>query len=104
LLHGATWLAREKWQGGVFFRAARGIVRRVGHKGRQKMKMVDNASSAWRWFSMQAMTVALAIQGAIVGMPDDMKARIPDNLMEALAIVALALGMVGRLVKQEVKE
>jgi len=64
------------------------------------MKLVPNARQSWRWFSVQAMTVAAALQGAWMAVPDDLKARAPDDLANALTVVILALGVIGRLVPQ----
>ena len=64
------------------------------------MKLVSNAKSAWRWFSIQAMAVAGAMQGAWIAVPDDLKGRVPADVVDALTIGILALGIVGRLVDQ----
>lgn len=64
------------------------------------MKLVDDAGKAWRWFSMQAMAWALAIQGAWAAMPEDMKTSIPAGLVHWITMALLVLGIVGRLVKQ----
>ena len=65
------------------------------------MKLVDNAKTAWRWFSVQAMFVAAAIQGSWVFVPQDMRDSIPQNLLQWATVTLLALGVAGRLVKQE---
>lgn len=64
------------------------------------MRLVDDARSAWRWFSVQAMAWALAIQGAWQAVPDDMKASIPAGVVHWLTMGLLVLGIAGRLVKQ----
>ena len=64
------------------------------------MRFVDDAKSAWRWFSVQAMAWALAIQGAWQAMPDDMKASIPAGFVHWLTMALLVFGIAGRLVKQ----
>ena len=64
------------------------------------MKLVDDAKSFYRWFSVQAMVIAGAIQGAWLVIPDDMKASIPTNIVQAVTLVLLVLGVAGRLVKQ----
>lgn len=65
-----------------------------------KIQIVDNVKTAWRWFSVQAMALAGAIQGAWLFMPEDLKTSIPSNWVQYLTIVLLALGIVGRVVKQ----
>lgn len=64
------------------------------------MKMVPNVGRAWRWFSVQAMVLATAVQGAWLALPAEMKATVPDRLVMAATIVLLVLGVVGRLVDQ----
>lgn len=65
------------------------------------MKLVDDARKAWRWFSIQAMALAAAIQGAWMFIPDDMKASIPPNVVQTATLALLAFGIAGRLVKQD---
>ena len=64
------------------------------------MKLIDNAGRAWRFFSVQAMAVAGAMQAAWVSMPEDLKARVPADLVDVLTVGILVLGIVGRLVDQ----
>jgi hypothetical protein len=65
------------------------------------MRLVDDARRAWRWFSVQCMALALTLQGAWEAMPDDMKSGIPPRAVTLITLSLLALGIVGRLVKQE---
>lgn len=65
------------------------------------MKLVDDAKNAWRWVSMQAMTAALAVQGAWAVLPDEMRATIPPTYVQWATFALLGLGIVGRLVKQK---
>jgi hypothetical protein len=67
------------------------------------MRLVDDARRAYRWFSVQAMVWAIAIQGAWEFVPDDMKAGLSPKLVSGLTVGLLVLGLVGRLVKQEPK-
>jgi hypothetical protein len=64
------------------------------------MKLVDNARNAWRWFSVQSMAVAGAIQGTWLALPPDLKSRVPADLVDMLTLAVLALGIVGRVVDQ----
>lgn len=68
------------------------------------MKLVDEAKHAWRMLSVQAMTAALALQGAWASAPDDMKASIPHQYVAYATGALLVLGMLGRLVKQDLPE
>ena len=65
------------------------------------MKLVDNAGKAWRWFSVQAMALSGALQGAWLAMPPDLQSRVPSEWVDALTMAILALGIAGRLVKQD---
>jgi hypothetical protein len=67
------------------------------------MKLVDDAKRAYRWFSVQAMVWAIAIQGAWEFVPDDMKTGLSPKLVSGLTVGLLVLGLIGRLVKQEPK-
>jgi hypothetical protein len=67
------------------------------------MKLVDDARRAWRWFSVQCMTLALALQGAWAMVPDDMKTGIPPRAVTVITLALLVLGIAGRLIKQEPK-
>lgn len=64
------------------------------------MKLVDDAKQAWKWISVQSMAAAVALQGAWEFIPDDMKASIPHSWVTYATLGLLALGLVGRLVKQ----
>jgi len=65
------------------------------------MKLVPEWRAAWRWWSMQAMGIAVALQGAWMAMPLDLKSRVPGDLVDVLTIAVLVLGAVGRLVPQK---
>lgn len=67
------------------------------------MKFVEDAKQAWRWFSVQAMVIAAALQGAWVYTPDEMRATVPHGVVGAITIVLLVLGVAGRLVDQPPK-
>lgn len=67
------------------------------------MKLVNDVRRAWRWFSVQAMLWAAAIQGAWEFAPADLKAGMPPKLVTIVTVTLLALGIAGRLVKQEPK-
>lgn len=65
------------------------------------MKLVDDFRKAYRWFSMQAMFLALTLQGAWEVLPADMKAGLPPQYVTYATLTLLVLGIVGRLVKQD---
>lgn len=64
------------------------------------MKLIANWRKSWRMLSMQAMAGATAIQGAWVGLPEDMKTSIPPTVVHWLTMGLLAFGIFGRLVDQ----
>ena len=64
------------------------------------MKLVDNAGQAYKWLSVQAMALVVAIEGAWLAMPPDLKSRIPETWVDALSIAVLVLGIFGRVVDQ----
>lgn len=66
----------------------------------KKVQLVEDWRKAWRWFSVNAMVLAAAIQGAWLQIPDDMKASIPPALVSYSTIALLVLGVLGRLLKQ----
>lgn len=68
------------------------------------MKLVDNAKSCWKWISMWCMTIAGAVQGAWVFVPDDMRTSLPPYIVQVATIVLLVLGVAGRLVDQKPKD
>jgi len=65
------------------------------------MRLVDDAGRAWRWFSMISMGASVALLGAWVATPDDLKARASDDLANWVTMAILVLGIIGRLVKQK---
>ena len=65
------------------------------------MKLIDNATKAWRMFSVQAMTIANAALGSWLMLPDKLQSAIPVGYVVAFAMLMLALGTIGRLVKQD---
>lgn len=67
------------------------------------MKLVPEARRAWRWFSVQSMTVAGSLQGAWLAVPEDLKTKVPNGLVHWVTIVLLVAGVAGRLVQQTPK-
>lgn len=69
------------------------------------MRLIPNWKRCYRMFSVQAMALAGAIQGAWPMVPDDMKATLPPTLVHWASVVLLVAGIVGRMVDQpKVKE
>lgn len=64
------------------------------------MKLVDDAGKAWRWISVQAMALGLAVQGAWEVIPPELKAGFSEKHVRWTAMALLVIGIAGRLVKQ----
>ena len=67
------------------------------------MKLDPNWRQSWRWLSMHAMTLALAVQGAWLAVPDDLRQVVPQWASYAVTGVLLVAGLLGRLVDQSPK-
>ena len=68
------------------------------------IKPIEGWRRAWRWFSVQAMVLAGALQGAWLVLTPAMQASIPQNIVQAITLTLLVLGVVGRLVDQTPKD
>jgi len=66
-----------------------------------KFNLVDDWRDAWKWISLNCMVAAGAIQGAWLYIPDDLKQSLPPHLVSGITVALLALGVAGRLKKQE---
>ena len=64
------------------------------------MKLVKNAGSAWRFFSVQALTLVGVANIAWLNVPDDMRAAVPPEWLAFGAAVFAGLGIIGRLIDQ----
>lgn len=65
-----------------------------------KPKLIPQWRRALRMFSVQAMVLAGAIQGAWAVLPVEMKAAVSDDWMRYITIALMVAGVVGRLVVQ----
>lgn len=63
-------------------------------------KLVDDWRTCHRWISMNCMVVSAAIQGCWIAMPEDLRSRSPDGLVNGITIGLMILGVCGRLLKQ----
>ena len=68
------------------------------------MMLVEHAKSAWRWYSVQAQVVQMAVAASWLAVPDDMRMAVPGAYLAAAAIVLAVLGIAGRLIKQDAPE
>lgn len=65
------------------------------------MKLIDNASKAWRMFSVQAMTLAIVVQTVWIELPADLRDSLDSATVRYITIGLLIAGVLGRLVKQD---
>jgi len=68
------------------------------------LKLVPEVRRAWRWFSVQAMTLAGSLQAAWLAVPDDLRIKVPGVMVHVITIALLVAGIVGRLVQQSSKD
>jgi hypothetical protein len=65
------------------------------------MKIVPNWKNAWRWISVHAMAYAAAVQVTWASLDEDMRDKLPDDLVLYLTLALLLLGLIGRVIKQK---
>lgn len=66
----------------------------------KKIELIEDAGRWWRMFSVQAMMLSAAVQGAWSAFSADLKTYIPHGVVSAISIGLLAVGVGGRMVKQ----
>jgi len=64
------------------------------------VKLIPEWKRCLRMFSVQAMILAGAMQGAWASLPDEMKATVSDDWLRYGTIALMVLGVIGRLVAQ----
>lgn len=64
------------------------------------IKLIDEWRKAWKWFSVQAMGLAIALQGAWAAVPDSLQSAVPHGIVTGVTMTLLVLGIAGRLVDQ----
>ena len=64
------------------------------------MKLVDEARSAWRWTSMQVLTLLALAPIVWTQLPPDVRAMVPQEWYPGVISLMALAGMVGRLRKQ----
>lgn len=65
-----------------------------------KLELRPDWKHAWRWISMNCMTLALSIQGSWLAIPQDMRDKLPNHVASIATAVLLVLGILGSFVKQ----
>jgi len=64
------------------------------------MKIVRNARSAWRWFSVQAAALVAIIPMAWSQLPPESQALVPEEYRPWVITVVAVAGIIGRLIDQ----
>lgn len=65
-----------------------------------KLEIIPEWRHAWKWLSVNCMAFSLAIQGAWLGIPQDMRDHLPNHIASIATAALLVLGIAGRFVKQ----
>lgn len=68
-----------------------------------KFQLINEWQKAYKFFSVQCMTIAGAILATWTLLPDDLKAGLPPSLVPVISMSVLTLGVIGRLVDQQPK-
>lgn len=64
------------------------------------MKLIPNASQAWRMWSMQAIAAVAAVQTVWLALPESLRATVPPETVHWLTLLFAAAAALGRIVKQ----
>lgn len=64
------------------------------------MKLVSDARKAWRWFSVQIMTLLAVLPLVWDQLPPESQALVPEHWRPWVLTVLALIGIGGRLVKQ----
>jgi hypothetical protein len=65
-----------------------------------KAHLVEDVRDAWKWFSVQASAIAIALPVAWLALPEDFQNAIPGGVVTLMAVASLA-ALVGRGIKQK---
>lgn len=67
------------------------------------MHLVPDWRQAWRWFSVQALAVVMALPLVWLGLPADVKAWVPQSWHIWIFVLLGGAGIIGRVVDQNAK-
>lgn len=68
------------------------------------MRIIDEWREAYKFFSVQANGIGMAIIGAYAALPDKFQDVFPSKVVMGAAAICFALGIWGRLVKQSERQ
>jgi len=66
----------------------------------RRLTLVDNWKQVWRHISTQGLSIALAIQGVWITLPDDWRSSVDSKYIAILTITCLVVGVIGKFIKQ----
>lgn len=64
------------------------------------MKLIPDWRNAWKWFSVQALAILIALPVLWMGLPADVKAMVPEAWKPWIMVAIAVAGFAGRLVDQ----
>lgn len=64
---------------------------------------VPDWRSAWKWFSVHALTVAGVLPATWCSLPAEWRAVVPVHIMAIATFITAALGVIGRITDQKSK-
>ena len=67
----------------------------------KKIKLDPNWKKSWKWFSMQGIAIASAIQTAYIALPEKMQDSLNPKMVMLLTLGILIVTAIGRLIPQE---
>lgn len=65
------------------------------------MRFIPDWHQAWKWFSVQAFAIIIALPVIWAAMPADVKSYLPDEWKPWIMVALAAAGILGRLVDQK---
>jgi hypothetical protein len=68
------------------------------------MKLVDDWTKFYSWFSVQANAVGSAMAIGYASMYEQLKENFPPKYMMAITAIVFILGIIGRVVSQQPKD
>lgn len=68
------------------------------------MKIIDEWRNAWKFLSVQASGIGIAISATYASLYDQLKDNFPPKCMAILTCVVFLAGIVGRIISQTPKD
>ncbi len=66
--------------------------------------LIENWKKCWKMFSVQAMTIGVAMSSTYGAMFDQLKETIPPSIMAFITATIFAIGIIARIKKQELND